>query len=139
MIPSKDGTALVGEGIKQGYRAAELLDLSREVKRRGSDFEEGRASLKALREQVRRGERSDRLFKDENRSESGGGGCHERGGRGDRDDRGDRGAQGDSDRERVDRSDRSDRSGRGDRPDRIEHPDKPERPDRTDRSGRGRD
>ena len=51
-IPSKDGTALVGEGMKQGYRASELLDLSREVKRRGSDFEEGRASLKALREQV---------------------------------------------------------------------------------------
>jgi hypothetical protein len=133
-IPSKDGTALVGEGIKQGYRASELLDLSREVKRRGSDFEEGRASLKALREQVSRGERSDRLFKDDDRSGSGRGG--DRGGRGDRDDRGDRGGKGDSDRERFDRSDRQDRSGHGDRPDRVERPD---RSDRSDHSGRGRD
>ena len=78
-IPSKDGAALVGEGMKQGYRASELLDLSREVKRRGSDFEEGRASLKALREQVSRGERSDRLFKDGDRSGSGGDRVRDRG------------------------------------------------------------
>ena len=138
-ISSNDGTALVGEGIKQGYRSSDLLDLGREVKRRGSDFQEGRASLKALREQVRRGERNDRLFKDKDRGESGSGSG---GGRGDRDNRGDRGGRDDSDRERVDRSDRldrSDRSGRGDRSDRIERPDRPERPDRSDRSGRGRD
>lgn len=138
-ISSNDGTALVGEGIKQGYRSSDLLDLGREVKRRGSDFQEGRASLKALREQVRRGERGDRLFKDKDRGESGSGSG---GGRGDRDNRGDRGGRDDSDRERVDRSDRldrSDRSGRGDRSDRIERPDRPERPDRSDRSGRGRD
>jgi hypothetical protein len=142
-ISSNDGTALVGEGIKQGYRSSDLLDLGREVKRRGSDFQEGRASLKALREQVRRGERGDRLFKDKDRGESGSGsGRGERGDRGDRDDRGDRGGRDDSDRERVDRSDRldrSDRSGRGDRSDRIERPEKVERPDRSDRSGRGRD
>lgn len=132
-ISSNDGTALVGEGIKQGYRSSDLLDLGREVKRRGSDFQEGRASLKTLREQVRRGERGDRLFKDEDR---GGSGSGSGGGRGDRADRGDRDGRGDSDRERVDRSDRS---GRGDRPDRVEHLDKPERPDRSDRSGRGRD
>lgn len=139
-IPSKDGAALIGEGIKQGYRSSELLDLSREVKRRGSDFEEGRASLKALREQVSRGERSDRLFKDDDRSGSGRSG--DGGGRGDRNDRGDRGGREDSDRERVDRSDRldrSDRSERGDRSDRIERPERTERPDRSDRSGRGRD
>lgn len=133
-IPAKDGTALIGEGIKHGYRASELLDLSREVKRRGSDFEEGRASLKALREQVSRGERSDRLFKDDDRSGSGRGG--DRGARGDRDDRGDRGGRGDSDRERVDRQERS---GHGDRPDRVERPEKLDRPDRSDHSGSGRD
>lgn len=137
-IPSKDGTALVGEGIKQGYRPSELLDLSREVKRRGSDFEEGRASLKALREQVSRGERSDRLFKDDDRSRSGRGG--DRGGRGDRENRGDRGGRDDSERERFDRSDRQDRSGhRGDRPDRVERPDKFDRSERPDHSGSGRD
>ncbi len=139
-IPSKDGTALVGEGIKQGYRSADLLDLSREVKRRGSDFEEGRASLKALREQVRRGERGDRLFKDEDHSGSGSGGDRDRGNRGGRDGSGggDRGRddRNDSGRERLDRQDRSDR---GDRQDRIERPEKLDRQDRSDHSGSGRD
>jgi hypothetical protein len=130
-ISSKDGTALVGEGMKQGYRSSELLDLGREVKRRGSDFEAGRASLKAIREQVSRGERSDRLFKDDDRR-----GPRSSGGDRDRGDRGDRGGRSDSNRERVDWPDRS---GRGDRPDRIERPDKAERPDRSDRSGHGRD
>lgn len=133
-VPSKDGAALIGEGIKQGFRSSELLDLSREVKRRGSDFEEGRASLKALREQVSRGEKSDRLFKDDDRSGSGRGG--ERGSGGEREDRGDRGGRSDSDRERLDRSDRS---GHGDRPDRVERPDRLDRPDRSDHSGSGRD
>ncbi len=145
-VPSKDGAALISEGMKQGYRASELLDLSREVKRRGSDFEEGRASLKALREQVRQGERSDRLFKDEDRSGSGSGGDRDRGSRGDRGgsgsggdrDRGDRGGSsgGGGDRERVDRPDRS---SHGDRPDRIERPEKLDRPERSDHSGSGRD
>ena len=129
-IPSKDGTALVGEGMKQGYRASELLDLSREVKRRGSDFEEGRASLKALREQVRRGERSDRLFKDEDHSGSGSGSG------GDRRDRGDRGGRDSREESSRDRSDRHDRSGGGDRSDRTDRPDKVERPDRIEKGDR---
>lgn len=142
-IPSKDGTALVGEGIKQGYRSSELLDLGREVKRRGSDFEEGRASLKALREQVSRGERSDRLFKDDDRSGSGG----DRD-RGDRGDRGGKGSRDDSDRDRSDRHDQSgsrERSERIDRPDKVDRVERPERldgrdrPERSDHSGRGRD
>lgn len=146
-ISSQDGTALVGEGIRQGYRASELLDLGREVKRRGSDFQEGRANLQHLREQVSRGERSDRLFR-EDRSGSGGGDRSDRGDRGDRNNRGDRT---DSGRDRPDRHDRSDS---GDRPDRIERSDKIDRPDRpekidrpeklerierSDRSGHGRD
>ena len=139
-IPSKEGTALVGEGIRQGYRSSELLDLGREVKRRGSDFEEGRASLQQLREQVSRGEKGDRLFR-EDRGGSGGG---------DRGDRGDREKRDDSGRDRPDRQDRSggDRSDRIDRPekadrversDRIDRPDRVERPERSDRSGHGRD
>ena len=101
-ISSKDGAALVSEGIRQGYRPSELLDLSREVKRRGSEFQDGRASLQALREQVSRGERGDRLFRDD-RSGSGGGG-----------DRGDRGGSSD----RSGGSDRGGRDDRGGRPDR---------------------
>ena len=141
-VPSKDGTALVGEGMKQGYRASELLDLSREVKRRGSDFEEGRASLKTIREQVRRGERSDRLFKDDDLSGSGSGSGGDRGGRDSREE---------SSRDRSERQDRSsggDRSDRIDRPDKVERPDRvekgdrierPDRLERSDRSGSGRD
>ncbi len=128
-IPSKEGTALVGEGIRQGYRSSELLDLGREVKRRGSDFEEGRASLQQLREQVSRGEKGDRLF---------------------REDRGDRRSQEDSGRGRPDRQDRSggdrsdhidrpEKADRSDRPDRIQRQEKVERPERSDRSGHGRD
>ena len=122
-IPTKDGAALVGEGIRQGYRPSELLDLSREVKRRGSDFQEGRASIQSLREQVSRGERGDRLFQDD-RSGSGGG------------DRGDRGSREDSGRERLERQDRS---GHSDRPDPVDRPERPDRLDRSDRSGSGRD
>ena len=143
-IPAKDGAALVGEGIRQGYRASELMDLSREVKRRGSDFQEGRASLQQLREQVSRGERSDRLFR-EDRSGSG-----DRD-RGDRNDRGDRSSRGERNESGRDRLDRQDRSGGSDRPDRIDRPekvdrsDRPDRPEkverfeRSDRSGHGRD
>ena len=143
-ISSTEGTALVGEGIRQGYRASELLDLSREVKRRGSDFQEGRESLQHLREQVRRGERSDRLFREDRRG-SGDGDRGDRNGRGERMDRVNRRDSG------RDRPERHDRSGGGDRPDRIERPekmdrperseriDRQERPERSDRSGRGRD
>ena len=129
-IPSKDGTVLVGEGIKQGYRSSELLDLGREVKRRGSDFEEGRASLQTLRDKVSKGERSDRLFRDDH---SGSGGDRDRG---ERSDRGGKGSRNDSDRDRSDRIDRPDKVDRVERPDR---PDSRDRPERSDRSGRGRD
>lgn len=136
-IPSKEGTALVGEGIRQGYRPSELLDLGREVKRHGSDFEGGRASLHQLREQVSRGERGDKLFR-EDRGGSGSGSDHDRGGSGgsgDRDQgvRGDRDGRGDSGRDRPDRIDRPEKVDRPDRPEKLD------RPERSDRSGHGRD
>jgi hypothetical protein len=126
-IPAKEGTALVGEGIRQGYRPSELLELGREVKRRGSDFEDGHASLEHLREQVSHGERVDRLFR-EDRSGSGDG-DHE-----DRSDRGSRGSRSDRIESEHDRAERHDRSGGSDRRERIErheHEDRLERPDRS--------
>jgi hypothetical protein len=131
-IPSKDGASLVSEGIRQGYRPAELLDLSREMKRRASDFQEGRASLQAIRDQLSRGARTDRIFRDD-RSGSGSG------------DRGERSGRGDSGQERIERrersgsSDRPDRIERSEKMDRIERPDRVDRQDRPDRSGSGRD
>ena len=100
-IASKEGVALVGEGMRQGYKPSELLDLSREVKRRGGEFREGRANIRSLQERVRRGERGDRLFRNEH-GDSGGG------------DHGDRGGNADhGERVRDDRGGRSERSGGG--------------------------
>lgn len=109
-IASKEGAALVGEGMRQGYKPSELLDLSREIKRRGGEFLNGRASIQTLREQVRRGERGDRLFRNEH-GDSGGGDHGDRGGNADhgeriRDDRGSGGG---------DRGGGSDRGGRPER------------------------
>lgn len=116
-IPSKEGTVLVGEGIRQGYRPAELLELGREVKRHGSDFEEGHASIEQLREKISHGERSDRLFRDD-RSGSG---------KDDHDDRSD---------SEHNRTDRHSQSSGSDRREHIEHHDHDDRPDR---SGHDRD
>ena len=109
-IASKEGAALVGEGMRQGYKPSELLDLSREIKRRGGEFQSGRASIQTLREQVRRGERGDRLFRNAH-GDSGGGDHGDRGGNADhgeriRDDRGSGGG---------DRGGGSDRGGRPER------------------------
>lgn len=95
-IPSKDGTALVAEGMRQGYRSAELGDLAREIKRRGSDIRQGRMSLQTIKDQVSKGQRADRIFRDGDQSGSGGGdrmdrsGNSDRGNSGGRDDRGSR-------------------------------------------------
>ncbi len=154
-VPSKDGAALLGEGIRQGYRANELLDLSREVKRRESDFQEGRASLRQLRERIGRGEKSDRLFRND-RSGSGSGDRsdrrdwnrserdrseRDRADRDNRSDHDDRGGRGDRklQQERYERIDRPDRFEKMDRSDRPERIDRLDRPERSDRSGRGRD
>ena len=109
MIPPRDGAAVVAEGMRQGFRPSELADLAREIKRHGQDFREGRITTESIRDQISRGERGDRLFRDQDHSGSGG---RDRGG-----DRMDRGR--DSDRGgRDDRSERGDRSDRGGRDDR---------------------
>ncbi len=63
-LPITEGTAVMAEAMRQGFRPPEMLDLGREIKRREHDFREGRASLLALREAIVRGERPDRLFHD---------------------------------------------------------------------------
>ncbi len=109
-IASQDGAALIGEGMRQGYKPSELLDLSREVKRRGGEFQSGRANIQTLREQMRRGDRGDRLFRNEH-GDSGGGDHGDRGGNADHGERvrEDRGSGG------GDRGGGSDRGGRPER------------------------
>ncbi len=57
-----EGTAVMAEALGRGFRAHEMLDLGREVKRRDADFLAGRASLRALGAAIARGARPDQLF-----------------------------------------------------------------------------
>ena len=108
-IPSKDSAAIVAEGMRQGYRPAELADLAREMKRHGQDFREGRLTTQSIHDKISRGDRSDRLFSDQDHSGSGGEDRMDRSGRSDRGGRDDRGGGGGRD----DRGGRSDRGGGG--------------------------
>lgn len=93
-MPTKDGAALVAEGLRQGFRSTELTDLAREIKRRGPEFQQGRLSLQNVREQVSKGQRVDRIFRDSDHGGSGRGERMERGGSSDRGDRGNRSGHG---------------------------------------------
>lgn len=108
-IPSKDGAALVAEGLRQGYRPTELADLAREIKRRGADLQQGRMNVQSIKDQVSKGQRVDRIFREGDQSGSGGGERMERSGGSDRGGRDDRGGG------RDDRGSRPDRSGHGGR------------------------
>ena len=63
-LPVPEGTAVMAEAVKQGFRSNEILGLAREVKRREGDYRAGRASLRALRDAIARGDRPDQLFRD---------------------------------------------------------------------------
>lgn len=63
-LPVAEGTTVIAEAVRQGFRSHEILDLGREVKRREGDYRAGRASLRALRDAIARGDRPDQLFRD---------------------------------------------------------------------------
>ena len=63
-LSGPDGTAVIAEGVKQGFLTHQILDLGREVKRREDDYRAGRASLRELREAIARGQRPDQLFRE---------------------------------------------------------------------------
>ena len=108
-VPTKDGTALVVEGLRQGFRSTELTDLAREIKRRGPEFQQGRMSLQNVRDQVSKGQRADRIFHDSDHGGSGGGDRMDRSGSSDRGGSGDRSGSGGGGRD--ERGGRSDRGG----------------------------
>jgi hypothetical protein len=62
-LSADDGTTVVVEAARRGYRNEEMLDLGREVKRRERDFHDGRATLRELRDAIARGDRVDQLFR----------------------------------------------------------------------------
>jgi hypothetical protein len=63
-LPVADGSAVMAEAMRQGFRSQDILDLGREIKRREADYRAGRASLRALRDAIARGERPEQLFRD---------------------------------------------------------------------------
>ncbi|HET9833308.1 MAG TPA: hypothetical protein VFP91_16415 [Vicinamibacterales bacterium] len=63
-LPVADGTAVMAETVKHGFRSNEILDVAREIKRRELDYRSGRASLAALRDAIARGNRPEQLFRD---------------------------------------------------------------------------
>lgn len=63
-LPVGDGAAVVVEAMRQGFRPYQILDLGREIKRREGDYQAGRATLRALREAIARGDRPELLFRD---------------------------------------------------------------------------
>jgi hypothetical protein len=60
--PAADGSGVVAEAARRGFRDDEIVDLGREVKRRELDYQSGRATLQALRSAIARGERPEQLF-----------------------------------------------------------------------------
>lgn len=115
-IAPTQSVAVVGEAMRQGYRANELLELGRELKRRGGEFQSGRADLQSVREQIAKGDRPERLFREDH-------GGHGGNGRGEtRLEWSDRSGSG-----RTDHIERPERSIRPDRPERLERPERPER------------
>jgi hypothetical protein len=63
-LPASDGIALLAEALRHDYRPFDLLDVGREVKRREADYASGRASLRAVRDAIARGDRPEQLFRD---------------------------------------------------------------------------
>ncbi len=63
-LPVAEGSAVIAESVRQGFHSYEMVDLGREVKRRESDYRAGRATLRALRDAIARGDRPDQLFRD---------------------------------------------------------------------------
>jgi hypothetical protein len=112
-LPVTDGSAVIAEAARNGYGAGDLVDLGREVKRRERDYQSGRATLRALRDAIARGDRLDQLFRD-----------------------------GRTPAERVDLTrpaERPERPSRPETPQRPERVERPVRPDVPERPATGRD
>ncbi len=59
-----EGTVVMAEAVRRGFRPSDSVDVGREVKRREADYRTGRARLLALRDAIARGDRPDQLLRD---------------------------------------------------------------------------
>ncbi len=132
-ISGKEAIPVVGEALRQGFRSNELLDLGREIKKRGKEFRADRNRIQDIKKAVERGERPDKIFDRDRGSGSGRGG-------GDRESRKeDRNSSKKNDRERSRRDDQSERDKDRDRNESRERFDRERNSEKDDRSGRERD
>lgn len=133
-LSGKDSMPLVEEALRQDFLPKDILELGREIKKRGRELRSDPDRLKKIRDAVKQGDRADRIFRDRSKKGSG----KNRGGevRSDRKqeekNRPEKIRENRSGGDRV-RPDRMDRRGGG-RRDRIETP----RDRGRDNSGRGR-
>ena len=63
-LPVNEGTAVMSEAVRQRFRAYEMQDLGREIKRREPDYRSGRVSLQMLRDAIAKGTRPETLLRD---------------------------------------------------------------------------
>ena len=63
-LPVNEGTAVMSEAVRQKFRAYEMQDLGREVKRREADYRAGRVTLQSLRDAIAKGTRPETLLRD---------------------------------------------------------------------------
>ena len=63
-LPVNEGTAVMSEAVRQKFRAYEMQDLGREIKRREADYRAGRESLRSLRDAIARGTRPETILRD---------------------------------------------------------------------------
>jgi hypothetical protein len=63
-LPVVEGTAIVVEALRRGYRPFEVADLGREIRRREAGYRAEPARLRALRDAIARGDRPEQLFRD---------------------------------------------------------------------------
>jgi hypothetical protein len=63
-LPVNEGTAVMSEAVHQRFRAYEMQDLGREVKRREADYRAGRVTLQSLRDAIAKGARPETLLRD---------------------------------------------------------------------------
>ena len=61
-LPAGEGTAVMVEAVRHGYRSREMQEVGRQVKRRERDYRDGHASLRSLRDAIARGERPEQIF-----------------------------------------------------------------------------
>ena len=63
-LPVNEGMAVMSEAVRQKFRAYEMQDVGREIKRREADYRAGRVTLRSLRDAIAKGARPETILRD---------------------------------------------------------------------------